>query len=259
MELDMIDLTDFTFNIPIKIESTDRRNNAITFFEYMNSICKTNYIICENDIINKINILNSPNIKLKLINEPIFHRTKFLNIMAKESNTKFIVNCDIDCLVHEEQLYNSAQALRTNQTDGCNPFNMCTQNIKKNFHNIIKGDRSLRNIIPQQHCYCENNFIVALGGIVMWNKEKFIEIGMENENFISWGPEDWERVHRATKLGARFVKIPGPLYHLEHSKTSNSNEKNPHFHHNNMEFEKIKGMSKEQLQVYIKTWNWVNN
>ena len=256
----IIDLLDFTFNIPLKIESEDRLYNTDLFLEYIMGICKTNIIIYENDTSSKIqHLLNKyPFIKYKLIpNDGIFHRTRFLNMMAKESETPFVINCDIDCIVSQQQFDLSAQVLRTNQLDVCNPFDQCTQNLYKKFHNIIKT-RDLSKIHIPTQCYCENNSLVALGGIVMWNKKKFVQCGMENENFISWGPEDWERIVRAQKLEIRFAKIKGNLFHLQHSRSANSTDANPYYAKNQMEYSKIKAMNKKELEDYISTWNWVS-
>jgi hypothetical protein len=88
------------------------------------------------------------------------------------------------------------------------------------------------------------------------NKDKFIKAGMENENFISWGPEDVERRDRLIKLGYRVASSDGKLFHLEHSRTFNSNTTNPLFSNNEQEYQKILNMSQDQLKQYIGTWQW---
>ena len=56
----------------------------------------------------------------------------------------------------------------------------------------------------------------------MVNRAKFIEAGSENENFISWGPEDYEHVKRMEVLGLPVHYANGPLFHLWHPRGNNS-------------------------------------
>jgi hypothetical protein len=88
------------------------------------------------------------------------------------------------------------------------------------------------------------------------NKEKYIQGGMENENFLSWGPEDVERRDRFIKLGYKIGSIEGKLFHLDHSRTFNSDTTNPRFKANEEEYSKIKSFTREQLKQYVETWAW---
>jgi hypothetical protein len=96
----------------------------------------------------------------------------------------------------------------------------------------------------------------SVGGCVMWNKEAFIRGGMENENFISFGPEDCERHDRFKMLGFEIIRIPGNLFHMDHYKGPNSSNKNPYFRANHIEIEKIRSMTKSELLEYVNTWPW---
>lgn len=253
----MINLLDFTFNIPIKADSADRAENFITFFEYMTAICQTNYIVYENDSTAKCKVLeNKYNFKHKLINEELFHRTKFLNQMALESDTPFIVNCDIDCLISEKQYEDAAINLRAGKLDGCNPFTGYTRNVKKEAHSKIRKYKNL-SCIDDNDFKTPNELEVTYGCIVMWNKKKFMEIGMENERFLSWGPEDYERAHRAKKLELNFGRVEGEVYHLDHHRSQNSNNSNPYFKHNLIQYAITRCLNKEELQDYITTWEWL--
>ena len=98
----------------------------------------------------------------------------------------------------------------------------------------------------------------SMGGALFWNKKSFIEGGMENEKFVSWGCEDWERFHRFTKLGYRVGRVKGPLYHISHSRTQESNETNPFYQQNLVEFQKVDKMNKDVLKEYVKTWPWLS-
>ena len=83
-------------------------------------------------------------------------------------------------------------------------------------------------------------------------------MGLENENFISWGYEDWERIRRVEKLGGTIGRVKGVLYHLTHNRNSNSSSSNPFYQFNGQEYNKIKSMDKEKLQKHISDWSWIN-
>jgi hypothetical protein len=80
---------------------------------------------------------------------------------------------------------------------------------------------------------------------------------MENENMISWGPEDQERLSRVKKLNYNVGNIEGYLYHMDHMITQNSFCSNPLFKNNEKEFEKVNKMTTEELKEYIKGFAWV--
>ena len=67
----------------------------------------------------------------------------------------------------------------------------------------------------------------SVGGAFMANRMKYIEAGMENENYYGWGLEDHERYQRWKKLEYRTHKVDGPLFHLSHGRGTNSRYHNP--------------------------------
>jgi predicted glycosyltransferase involved in capsule biosynthesis len=90
------------------------------------------------------------------------------------------------------------------------------------------------------------------------NKKSFIRAGMENENFISWGPEDSERFNRYHILGLTVQRIPGAMYHMDHYVGENSSPKNEHFKANEKEFLNVVTRNKNKLEEYINSWDWIN-
>ena len=73
---------------------------------------------------------------------------------------------------------------------------------------------------------------------------------MENENFKAYAPEDKERFYRFTTLGYSVGRINNYVYHLEHARGENSWFSNPHMESNMAEWNKIQGMSKDNLLQY---------
>lgn len=255
-------LMDVTFTIPLRYDTDDRINNIKTVLSYLIYNFDTNIILLESDkekkIYNHIKEFLSDNVIYSFIKEDdeIFHRTKFLNIMAKQSKTPIIVNYDADIILTIQQYIDAANSIRTNSLDLCTAFSSITYNLYKQYHQRIIDEHTI-DWITEQMVFAPHRHAVAQGGVVFWNKQKFIECGMENENFISWGPEDVCRVVRATKLGYKWGRVNGPLIHLEHARLLNSDGGHKFIQHNDAEFEKIKNMSPEQLKNYIGTWQWI--
>jgi hypothetical protein len=86
-----------------------------------------------------------------------------------------------------------------------------------------------------------------------------MEGGMENEGFISYGPDDQEREVRYRKLGFVSCRAPGQLYHLAHPRGVNSNEGHAFSASNWLEFRRIAGLSRSRLAAEIKGWGWTRN
>ena len=85
-----------------------------------------------------------------------------------------------------------------------------------------------------------------------------VEDSLENENQLSWGFADNERITRMQILEMKIGRIKGYCYHMSHSRDLNGGFENPYIKQNEAEFNKVRSMNKEQLESYIKTWEWLN-
>lgn len=252
----MIYLNETTFIIPIKIESEDRAINAKITLNYLLSNFQTNIIIYEvsenkklESILEKID-LNLSFVEYKFIESKdlIFHRTKILNEMLSQVNTPVVVNYDIDILLEKEI------------------YKMCSDKICKNNFDLIypyfwgNSQKQIlysgRNKIINQNnlnCLLQNDINLAkseYGHCQFFKTESYINGGMENEGFIGYAPEDQERGYRFKKLGYNVSWQDNYIYHIEHSRTFNSNSSNPKMEDNNKLFEYIKSLSEEDLKKY---------
>jgi predicted glycosyltransferase involved in capsule biosynthesis len=61
-----------------------------------------------------------------------------------------------------------------------------------------------------------------VGGAVFLNKEKFLEIGMDNEKHYGWGNDDFDRFYRANNYGLKIYRTDNCLFHLSHPRGINS-------------------------------------
>ena len=252
----MIDFKDVTFIIPVNFDSEDRKTNFKISISYLLRNFDTNIIVMESSPISNEDFIKSVSDKITYIfdrnDTGIFHRTKLLNHMTKLSTTNIVVNYDVDVIFKVNQYVESRNKI-LNGCDFCFPYGGNFYDIKKEFFNFVETD-NLDSINLGQCTLFNPN---SVGGALFFNKEKYTEIGLENEKFISWGHEDWERVVRIEKMGLRLCRINGNLYHLTHFRSHNSSGQNPYYHQNGMEFNKVRDMNNIQLKDYIKTWEWI--
>ena len=108
----------------------------------------------------------------------------------------------------------------------------------------------MKQIKPEKPRYTR-----SMGGSIFYNKDVLIEGGMENENLVSWGKNDYERFMRFQKLGYKFCMLEGCIYHLEHDLTPRSKHQ-PHRVNNKKEWAKEKKMTPDELRAYVDTWEW---
>jgi predicted glycosyltransferase involved in capsule biosynthesis len=252
----MIDFKDVTFIIPIRFDSEDRKKNFKITIGFLEKNFYTNIIVMESDTESNEDFVKSVSEKIEYVFEKndnsLFHRTKMLNVMTKMSKTNIVVNYDIDVLFKPEQYLAAKFALKTG-VDFAFPYSGKFYDIKPTyFENIKNGDFDL---VDLSDCTLFNPN--SLGGAIFFNKDAYAKIGLENENFISWGYEDWERIRRIEKFGYKIFRTDGVLYHLTHSRGENSGVTNKMYSSNKSEFDRINKLDIDNLKLEINQWKWV--
>lgn len=250
------DLRDVTFTIPVRCEHDDRKNNLELVVCFLQKYFHTNIIIAEQDLTPKLQFMSKfCQYRFFQSGKREFERTKLLNTMAHMAQTPIIVNYDTDVLFDPEQIIAAVKNIRSGEVDGCYPYDGRFVRIdRKNFTELQKtiSIEPLINIPIKEH----EREQVSYGGAIFWDKESFLQGGMENQNMVSYGPEDYERYDRFTKLGYKVGRVPGVLYHINHFVGPNSSGSNPFFKHNTSEWEKIKSFSPDELKKYVAGWTW---
>ena len=246
-------MQDVTFTIPVFFDHPDRKNNLDL------SLC-----MLQKDLDAPIIIFEQGGNKFEYTSQWVtyhqfenknFHRTKMLNEMAILSGTPLICNWDADVIISPIQLFMAAEKLRAG-ADMVFPYDGRFARMSKGpwFHDIQKSlDIGItRDTAFPGRVHGHN----SVGGAVMFRTESFIQGGMENENMISFGPEDAERNDRFKRLGFDVQYTPGSLFHMMHYIGPNSSATNPFFRANHNELDKIRAMSDEELMLYVNTWPW---
>ena len=259
-----IDLKDATFIVPIRIESDDRLRNVITILCFLITNFDTNIIVHEVD---KESIFNKdalPQIKEYLENDissithifeqsdsPSFHRQRVLNDMLMKANTSVVVNYDCDILLPIESYVSAYNLLLSKKSDVVYPYGYGDYQ-KQIFADDELVSDFLNNDFDFKILEAKSQIYMSQYGFVQFfNRQVYIDGGMENENFVAYAPEDVERFYRFTTLGYNVSRVDSLVYHLEHKRTENSWINNPHMQSNNDEWEKIKKMNGEEIKHYI--------
>lgn len=254
-----IDLRDVTFTIPVKLEHRDRKENLELNICYLRHNFDTNIIIGEHDTQERLSYVTKWGCEhyfAQNYEHTEFHRTKLLNDMAMMAKTPIVVNWDADVFIDPEQILEAVELLRQGKADGVYPYDGKFFRVERSNMALLQKDLNVDSVMKHQYAkymYEQESY----GGAVMWNKEKFIQGGMENEWMIHWGPEDYERYERFTRLGFVIKRVKGGLYHLDHYTSPESRDGHKYFKTNEQEYYRIKQIPVERLKEQVETWPWV--
>jgi hypothetical protein len=235
LDSNMIDITNTTFIIPVRIEHPDRIRNAVTVLSYLLNNFDTYVIVKEVDTQSNFESQVMPylrstcseeNLKkmthiFEYSDDPIFYRMKIINEMLSMCKTKVVVNYDIDVLLEPNTITDSIFSIIYEKNDLVYPFQIESRvEIYADFARCAEFVNNGYNFdILRQNCKRE----ASLAGFVQFfNRESWIKGGMENENFKGSAPEDWERLHRFTHLGYKVARLNHFVYHIEHHRGNNS-------------------------------------
>lgn len=251
-----IDLKDVTFTVPVHYDHSDRLENFMLSLSVLDKCFDTNFIVCEQGSHQFNDKLPLENFRYIQPDSHLFHRTAFLNWMAKISETSIVVNYDCDVLIPPMQIFEAVTKIRNGEADFVYPYDGRFARVPR-----VPWLRKIQNYMDIGFFSgihfrgMEANATKSLGGCVICNKGKFFEAGGENENYISYGNEDVERNHRWRLLGYRVERIEGVLYHLDHYISANSSTTHPNFIDNAKEWNKIRKMSPDELRNYVDSWH----
>ena len=269
----MVDLSNATFIIPLRIESADRMRNIITLLCFLLGNFDTNVIVKEVDSepVFEENVL--PQIKefigndINLVHifeksdDPVFYRMHILNEMLAMSKTDVVINYDCDVLMPVETYVNAYESILNGACDVVYPYG--NGNFQKQVHvtdeivsDFLNNDFNLP-ILDKSSQVSTSDF----GWVQFFNRSVYIEGGMENENFRGSSPEDKERFFRFTTLGYKVRRIDNWIYHLEHSRGANSWPEsirgNPYMAQNFEVWNHLQTLNKQKLKEYYSNQDYL--
>ncbi len=233
------DLKDVTFLLSIKIDTIERLENILAVTEFLTSNFNTNIKVCEiasynNEVLQK---LLDKQIAYTFFedDDPILHRTKYLNLMTKTIKTPYVAVWDVDVLIPIKQILDTVSFLRQGIAEVVYPYidNFLDTGfiLRKLYLKKRQIEFLERNKDKMTKLYLPN----PVGGAFFCKLEAYMDIGLENEGFYGWGIEDGERFHRWKTSKYNMKRLQGVLFHLSHSREINSK-----FHHNDQSFIKLR-------------------
>jgi hypothetical protein len=262
----MVDLSNATFIIPLRIESEDRMRNIITLLCFLFGNFNTNVIVkevdkepvFENNVLPQVKEFIGSDVNLTHVfeqsDDPVFYRMHILNEMLAMTKTDVVINYDCDVLMPIQTYVSAYESILNKTCDVVYPYGNGT--YQKQVH---VNDEIVSEFLNEEFDFSildKNSQISTsdFGWVQFFNRSVYFEGGMENENFRGSSPEDKERFFRFTTLGYNVGRIDNWIYHLEHSRGANSwptsVQGNPYMAQNFQVWEMIQKMNQNELREY---------
>lgn len=245
--IEKIDLSDVTFIIPVAYDHNDRKENLQLAIKNIKAQFDCVVIVGEQG---GKHFEGLGDIYLEFDYKK-FHRTKMLNVMSDLAGTPIVINYDADVIIPPMQIIEAVQRIR-NGVDFVYPYDGRFARVPRLHYDTVNSFNDVGMLAGHKFKGTLEGDASSVGGCIAYNKDSFFEAGGENENFISYNPEDLERVERFKKLGYKVERVGGILYHIDHYISADSSQQNPDY--NMAEFRKVQKMDKAQLLTYVQTW-----
>ncbi|MDR0796489.1 MAG: hypothetical protein LBE79_10670 [Tannerella sp.] len=219
------ELRDLTVIIPVRLDSVERLENLILSVQSLLKYFNTHIMVLEaasypNGIIQKM-LGNKIEYLFLEDRDSVFYKTKYLNIMTRKVCTPLIGIWDADVILPKKQIMDSVEKLRQG-FDVAYPFDgRCYDTsfvIRELYFQNKRIDFLTKNKEKMSLIYGDT----VVGGAVFVNRDAYVKAGMMNEKFYGWGPEDFELHERLKILDLTIHRSKGPMFHLTHSRGSNS-------------------------------------
>lgn len=259
----ILHIDNLTIIFTVRVDSADRLSNIKATLSYYANHTTCPIILLEASLTPLLESYiheNYPNITyiFEYDENPIFHRTHYINEEFRLVKTQRAVVIDSDVIVPIPQLIAANKLLLSTDSVMVYPYDGRFIGEDKYFSDLFrkKIDISIFTAIDgnQQLMFG----FISVGGAFMVNISRYKTLGWENEYFPGWGPEDFEREHRLDILGHKPLRVSGKIYHLHHPRGINSsNSHMPLVISTKREYCKVCSMMPDELRDYIATWPWI--
>tara|TARA_Y100001973_G_scaffold8885_1_gene12099 strand:- start:454 stop:1383 length:930 start_codon:yes stop_codon:yes gene_type:complete len=272
------DLSECTFIMPLRIESSDRMRNVITTIIYLLRNFDTKVIVKEVDIESIFEQSVQPALEEALedfqleglthifeqSDDYTFHRTKIINDMLWMVDTPVVANYDCDILLPKTSYPYAVNMILNGHEleDGTKYYPKCVYPYGEGTYQaqLYTNDEEVTKFINQKFDFEVfqkwRAYDAKFGFVQFFDTEEYKRLGGENEGFIAYGYEDDERFYRFNML-SKVARMNERIFHLEHKRTSNSWFNNPKIEANRSLWEKLKGCGKDELDFYYKNAPYV--
>ena len=267
----MIDLSDIGIIIHFRKDIEDRLRNLKCVLSYYKKHSKNLEVVIVNDDKEPDPCLKELHTDygckiLFMKNEGLYHRTLAFNKGMRALKANYLIAGDTDVFIEPQYLVKGKEMFEQNDKLGIlHPYNGMFVHLKQQLMdkftteyeiNLLTGKIGELKPVPYHETV---NFLVAhpgsKGGMVMYNKEKFIKCNGYNPNFVAWGFEDDEIINRVKRLGYewdRVKDVEAIAWHFPHENTVR--EKHSMYQNNYNHSEFVGHCSDAELQEYLKKW-----
>jgi hypothetical protein len=265
-------MMDLTFMIPCKLESADRVRNLTTVISFLLSNFNAKIAVKEYDVVKNFESSVLPILKDKFKNldklnysymgqtTEFFHKTRVLNELLLDSDTEVVCNYDTDVILPVKSIIKAYTAIKDGVVDAIYPYGVgayqkavaYTPEVFLKFISSNMQDADVSKF--QEHSRTSSS---TIGWCQFIRRENYINSFMMNENFAAWGPEDCELFYRLNVMGNKVGRVNDFVYHLEHSRSTDSWFSNPLWQQNTQLWEWIRRQDKETLINYYKKQDYI--
>lgn len=228
------DLSKSTFIIPFKKDFPERLVNLTCLLNFIGKYFNTKIMVFEQGekcSYGEIEMKYKTNIEYYFLKsaQP-FSRTSVSNYLIERATTNIIIINDTDCFTYPQAYKMTQDRILNEGFKLLHPFG-----TPPGSHEITEKSEFMENYDINRLKITSRPNIAGVGGILFIDRELYGILGNENVGFISYSPEDIERVKRIQKLGFKCSesyneKIAGPnnrysnspLFHLCHPRTEES-------------------------------------
>ena len=244
-----------TIVIPVRIDCPERLATLQVVLSSLLSWTDSPIVIMEGDTESRIQGPDSServSIHFYRDGDPIFHRTKYINRLLNIAQTPFVGVWDTDVILSKESIMEAVTqveegAVMSLPYDGTFLFLSEAASKKVRRDPVLPFSEGGRGALEGMSLARP-----SVGGAYIVDKDRYLQLGGENEHFYGWGPEDAERVKRVENLGGKVSRAQGALYHLYHPRGVNSTLGEDERASANLgEFSKVCSMTSSELRTYV--------
>jgi len=262
----MIDLSDCTFIIPLKIDSLERERNIELILSYLTNFFVTTIVVTEADSTPKFNKkikkFQNSGVHYDFIEIPEgspFHRTHYLNEMLAGVVSPITINYDADIILPVDSYAQARDMIREQSYDLVYPFEKSSDS---QVNIAIEEQLPIEDIIANKFTdfgdFNATNSQTGFGCCQFFNTGSYRNGFMENESFVSWGPEDYERFYRFDTLGYKIGRTGNVVIHFDHPREGKDGRSNPFLNSNIDLYDSLRLLDKESLIKWFIKRDWLH-
>ena len=141
------------------------------------------------------------------VSDSQIHKSLLINRGVQNISKPYVWVNDADCLLDFEHVIKQLP----DQFDFFQPFHMAADLTWRETRGLIETGKL------KLETHMNRRVLKTYGALsFMFNRDKFIKIGMMDEHFVGWGVEDVELMHRIGECGYTPQTIHNPAFHLWH-------------------------------------------